>query len=458
MKIIICGGGQVGASIARYLQADDNDITIVDESADVIKNISDSMDVRAIYGFPSHPRVLEAAGGKDADLFIAVTNNDEVNMVACQVAHSLFEIPTKIARIRHQGYLAQEWSNLYSHNHLPIDMIISPEVEIARAIEHRLQIPGAFETISLADDKLRVIGTKLLDPITLYNKGQFYTPMTTAETEVPIIAAIRHGKLLPYAEELQLEPGDLVYFIANEKNVKTAMSAFGHEEPKATRIVMAGGGESDRYLAELIEKKYPNISLKMIISDKRRAEQIANKLQRTVVIHGDALDPQILDEVSIQTSQIFIAMSENDEFNLLSASLAKKNGCPKTMVVLNSNTFETLVESLDIDVFINPRTITISKILQEIRRGRIRAVHSLKDRMGEVIEAEVQESSSLCQKPVKDIKFPAGVVVAGYYHDEKFHLVNTDEPIPPNSRVIVLSPVEAVQRIEKMFFVKLDFF
>ncbi|HEX7006252.1 MAG TPA: Trk system potassium transporter TrkA, partial [Alphaproteobacteria bacterium] len=395
MKVIVCGAGQVGYNIARHLATENNQVTVIDQSRELVRRVTDTLDVRGIAGFASHPDVLEQAGAADADMLIAVTYADEVNMIACQVAHSLFSLPTKIARVRAQSYLRPIWADLFSRDHLPIDVIISPEIEVARAIGNRLQAPGAFEMIPLAGGKVRLIGVRITERCPIIN-----TPLRQLTTLFPdlhltVVGIIRDDRTIVPTPADQMLIGDEVYFVAETSHVGRSMAAFGHDEPEAHRIVIVGAGNIGLFLAKELESSQPQLNIKMIELSKERAERAAQELSRTVVVNGDALDLEILDEVNIQATDSIVTVSNDDEVNILSSLLAKRSGCRGAMTLVNNSTYEQLITTLGVDVVINPRAITVSTILQHIRRGRILSVHALREGVGEVIEAEALDTSEV---------------------------------------------------------------
>ncbi len=410
MKVIVCGAGQVGFNIAHYLASENNDVTIIDQRPELIRKVSDTLDVQVVLGFASHPAVLEQAGAGDADMIIAVTAADEVNMVACQVAHSLFNVPTKIARVRSQSYLAPIWANLFSREHLPIDVIISPEIEVARAITRRLQVPGAIDVIPLVGDKVRLIGVRCTAQCPLINTPLRQLTVLFPDLAIVIIGIVRDGKAIVPTSDDQMLEGDEVYFVVDTEHADRALSAFGREDQEARRIVIFGGGNIGMFLAQQLEAARPGTSIKVIESNKERAEFVAKELGHTVVIHGDVLDPEILEEASVAAAEAVVAVTNDDETNILAGLLAKRSGCRRTMALINKTTYNALVAPLGIDVAINPRTITVSNILQHVRRGRIHAVHSLHEGFGELIEADALETSPLVGKPLRDVKLPSGVL------------------------------------------------
>lgn len=458
MKVIVCGAGQVGFNIAHYLAGENNDVTVIDQRAELIRKITDTLDVQAILGHASHPSVLEQAGAADADMIIAVTQFDEVNMVACQVAHSLFEVPTKIARVRAQSYLQPMWATLFSRDHLPIDVIISPEIEVARAITRRLQVPGAIDVIPLAGDKVRLIGVRCSPQTPLINTPLRQLTVLFPELNIVVIGIVRDGKpIVPSAEDQMLE-GDEVYFVVDTQHVARALAAFGREDQEARRIVIFGGGNIGLFLAQQIEAEHPGASVKVIEGNKERAEYVAKSLHRTVVLNGDVLDPEILTEASVAAAETVVSVTNDDETNILSALLAKRFGARRAMTLINKTTYKSLMGPLGMDVVINPRTITVSNILQHVRRGRIHAVHSLHEGFGELIEADALETSSLVGKPLREVKLPNGVLLGALVRDGTVISPRGNTIVQAGDRVVLFAAAEAVKKVEKMFSVRLEYF
>jgi trk system potassium uptake protein TrkA len=458
MKVIVCGAGQVGSNIARYLASENNDVTVIDQSPELIQKISDQLDVRATVGFASHPGVLEAAGAADADMIIAVTLADEVNMVACQVAHSLFNVPTKIARVRHQSYLQPIWADLFSREHLPIDVIISPEIEVARAIARRLQVPGAFDMIPLADGRVKVIGVICGPNTPIINTPLRQLTGLFPNLNIEVVAIVRNDRHIIASGDEMMLPGDEVYFVCDTRHLGRAMMAFGHEETEARRIIVLGGGNIGLCLAEEIEAKHPQVTARVIEMDRSRAQAIAQRLNRTMVLHGDGLDPEILEEANVRATETVVAVTNDDEGNILASLLAKRYGCQRAITLINKTTYSPLVTTLGIDAVVSPRSITVSSILQHVRRGRIRAVHSLREGFAEIIEAEALETSSLVNQPLKDLRMPAGIIVGAIVRGEEVIIPRPSTVIKPHDRVIILAAAGQVRKVEQMFSVRLEFF
>lgn len=458
MKVIVCGAGQVGFNIARYLASEGADITIIDSAADVVAKATETLDVQGIVGFAAHPDVLQRAGVEKADMLIAVTHQDEVNMVACQVAHALFDVPTKIARVRSQIYLKEIYSDLFSHDHLAIDVIISPEIEVARAIARRLNVPGSFDAIPLADGKLQLIGVRCTAETPILNTPLKQLTELFPDLHLAIVGIIRgNNGLVPSGHEMLAE-GDEVYFLADTRHLARAMAAFGHEEKTAHRVVVLGGGNIGLYLAQMVERDQPDVSLKLVEYDKERAQFVAQSLERSVVINGSALDQEILEEAMVGQAETVVAVTNDDETNILASLLAKRQGCQRAVTLINKTTYGPLTGPLGIDTVVSPRAITVSQILRHVRRGRIRSVHSLAEGFGEVLEAEALETSSLIGVPIREASLPDGVHIGALIRDDEVIMAKGETVIKPHDLVVLFAAAGAVKRIEKLFAVKLEFF
>ncbi len=458
MKVIVCGAGQVGFNIARHLASENIDVTVIDQSAELIKKIGDLLDVQGMVGFASHPEMLERAGAAEADMIIAVTFADEVNMVACQVAHSLFNVPTKIARVRSQSYLQPIWRDLFSRDNMPIDVIISPEIEVARAVTRRLEVPGASDMIPFADGKIRVIAVRCGEDCPIINTPLRQLTELFPDLNIVIVGIVRGDTVIAPSGDDQMLPGDEVYFAAFSGHVERAMTLFGHEEREARRVVIVGGGNIGVYLAQQLEHEHPDVKAKIIEIDRARAEYVADQLGRTVVIHGNALDREILDEANVGTAEAIIAVANDDEVNILSSLLAKRDGCKRAMTLVNNPTYPPLVASLGIDVVISPRATTVSTILHHIRRGRILSVHSVAGGAAEVIEAEALETSPLVGKPLRDVDLPAGITVGAVVRGEESIIPRGDTRIEAHDRVVIFAVSDVVKKVEQLFSVRLEFF
>ncbi len=458
MKVVICGAGQVGTSIARHLAGENNDVTVIDHDPALVRKITETLDVRGVEGWASHPQILEQSGVADADMLIAVTHSDEVNMVACQVSHSLFEVPTKIARIRQQQYLQPIWGDLFSRDHMPIDVIISPEYEVARAIGRRLQMPGAIDVVRMGDGRVSVVGVRCEEDCPIIGQPMRQLTQLFPDLNLRVVGIVRdeHG-VVPRSDAVMMS-GDDVYFICDTAHLPRAMAAFGHEETEGRTVVIAGGGNIGLRLAQEIETEHEGVRAKVIEYDRDRARVVAQTLDSTVVFHGDALDPEILEEANIANTETFVAVSNDDEVNIISSLLARRSGVSRTVALIANSTYTPLITSLGIDVVVNPRAITVSTILQHVRRGRIRNIYTVRDGFGEVIEAEALETSSLVGKSLREARLPDGVVIGVILRADEVLVPRGDTEIRAGDRVILFAATEAIRKVEKMFAVRLDFF
>lgn len=458
MKVIVCGAGQVGFNIARHLASEQNDVTVIDRSPELIGKIKSSLDVQALVGYASHPDLLEKAGAHDADMLIAVTLFDEVNMVACQVAHSLFGVPTRIARIRAQNYLEPIWQDLFSRDNMPIDVIISPEIEVARAAIRKLEVPGAFDMISFADDKVRVVGVRLEEDCPVVDTPLRQLTELFPDLNIVVTSIMREGKLIIPTGDDQLLVGDNIYFAAAKKQVPRALSVFGHEEEDARRVIIVGGGNVGLFIAKQLLDTNPKIQIKIIERDKERATLVAEKVPKAVVLNGDALDIDILKEANVKATETIMAVTNDDKVNILSSLQAKEMGCVRAITLINNPTFGPLTNSIGIDAFVDPRQTTVSSILQHMRRGRIRSLQNLANGMAEVLEAVALETSPLVGKPLREVRLPAGVIIGSIVRGEEVIVPRGGTIIKPDDSVIIFTRTEAIKKVEELFSVRLEYF
>ncbi len=458
MKVLVCGAGEVGFNIARHLSSEDNDVVVIDHSAERIQKVNDALDVQGLLGFASHPDILEQAGASNSDMLIAVTQSDEINIVACQVAHSLFDVPTKIARIRHRSYLEPAWADLFSRDNMPIDVIISPEVEVAKSIARRLDVPGALDLTSFADDRVRMVGVRLDQTCPVVNTPLRQLNELFPDLNITIVYIVRGDQTLFPESMEQLLPGDEIYFIGDTADLGRAMALFGHEEETARRLIIVGGGNIGLLLAGQLETSNPDINLKLIEYEKERAEYVADRLEQTIVLNGDALDTDILDEANVSSAETIIAVTDNDEVNVLASVLAKRHGCLRAVTLINASTFAPLILPLGIDASVSPREITVSSILQHVRRGRIRSVYSLHGGEAEVIEADALETSPLVGAPLKDVKLPRGVLIGALVRGDEVIIPRGNTVIKEHDRVVIFAPHDVVKKVERMFAVAIGFF
>ncbi|MDE1566990.1 Trk system potassium transporter TrkA [Aquabacter sediminis] len=458
MKVVICGAGQVGFGIAERLAGEQNDVSIIDASPRRIQLATEQLDVRGVVGHGSHPDVLAKAGAEQADMIIAVTLHDEVNMVACQVAHALFNVPTKVARVRAQTYLQPEWRDLFSRDHLPIDVIISPEVEVGEMVLRRLSLPGAIDTVNFADGAVVVAGVYCAEDCPILDTPLRELTQLFPDLRATIVAVQRAGKPVVLKSTDSIQAGDVAYFVAAAGQVKRTLSIFGHDEIPGQRIVIAGGGNIGLYVAQELERRNSAAKVKLIESSRERAQAIAEVLHRAVVLNGDALAREILDEAGVPDADTMISLTNDDRINILSCLLAKQLGARRILSLVNEQGYAAFARGLGIDAHVNPRQITVSKVLQHVRRGRIRGVHSLLEGAGEVIEAEALETSPLVGKPLRDLDLLEGLRVGAIVRNGEVILPTGDLVVRAQDRVILFALSNQIKRVEQLFRVSLEFF
>lgn len=457
MRIIICGAGRVGFGIARRLASENIDVTVVDQSKDLVRALSERLDVRGVVGNGSYPEVLAEAGAREADMVIAVTVSDEVNMIACQVAHSLFNVPTKIARIRAAGYLDTRYSDLFGRNHLPIDVIISPEREVSEAIMQRMSTPGAFETKSFVDGRVWAVGVRLKEDCPILNSPLRQVASLFPDLKITIVLIKREDRIWRAHAEDQLSAGDDIYFIADRGDVTRALEIMGQAERQARRVIIVGGGNIGLYVASGLEK-LGNTKIRLIERDRARAETIAAELERTIVLQGDGMDRALLREAGVEEAETVVAVTNNDQVNILSSVVAKREGARRAMALINEQDYGPIAEAVGVDRFVDPRATTVSTILQHIRRGRIKGVYSLFDGAAEVVDAIALETSPLVNKPLMEAELPEGVMIGAVFRDGKVSMPNSKTVIKPGDRIVVMALHDYVKDVEQMFRVSIDYF
>ncbi|GAB4301805.1 MAG: Trk system potassium transporter TrkA [Roseovarius sp.] len=458
MKVIICGAGQVGWQIARHLSGEKNDVTVVDNNADLVRRAAETLDVQGIAGFASYPDVLERAGARDADMIIAATHSDEVNMVTCQVAHSVFSIRRKIARLRAQSYLDAIYADLYRHDHLPIDVVISPEREVADAALQRLSAPAAFDTETFLDGAAQLMGLRLEEDCPVLNTPLRQLNDLFSTLRVVVVGIRRKGRLFAPEAADQLFAGDEAYLFAPVEDIPRTLEVFGKSDHKQERLVIVGGGNVGLAVAQAIEGRGRHTRAKMIERDRKRAERAAETLERTIVLHGDGLDETLLAEAGIARADAILTVTDDDKTNMLAAVRAKAEGCPFAIALINDPTLLPLMDPLGIDAYINPRATTVSSILRHIRHGRVRAVYSLGDAEAEVIEAEVLSTSTIAGAMIREIDFPEGVLVAGVRKGDRIVKPAGSLKIEAGDVVVMFALAADVARVEQLLQVSIDFF
>ena len=457
MKIIILGAGQVGGSLAEHLASEANDITVVDTDGERLRDLGDRLDIRTVQGRGSLPTVLRQAGADDADMLVAVTNSDETNMVACQVAHTLFHTPTKIARVREASYLTR--AELFDNDAIPVDVLISPEQVVTNYIKRLIQHPGALQVIDFAEGKAQLVAVKAYygGPLVGQQLRQLREHMPNVETRVAAIFR-RDRPILPQGDTV-IEADDEVFFIAAKANIRAVMSEMRRLDESYKRIVIAGGGQIGERLAEAIESRY---QVKIIEMSPTRCRHLSDTLDSTVVLQGSASDRDLLMEENIADADIFLALTNDDEANIMSSLLAKRLGAKKVMTIINNPAYVDLIQGGDIDIAISPQLATIGTLLAHVRRGDIVSVHSLRRGAAEAIEAIAhgdEKSSKVIGKAIENIALPPGTTIGAIIRDEEVLIAHDDTVIEAGDHVILfLVDKKHIRDVEKLFHVGLSFF
>lgn len=451
MKVVILGGGQVGFNIARYLSGEDNDITIVDQSGELLRKLSDSIDIQPIVGYASHPDVLERAGLYEADLLIAVTASDEINIVACEIANSLFKVPKKIARIRHQSYLDPNINWLFNPERISIDHIISPETEVARTISRSLQVMGAFDVKSMAGDDVKIIGVRCDHPSVILNTPLKFMPSLFPKLDFMVACISRDGKIFIPSAQDKILLGDEIYFIAHQSHIPELMRHVHQDSIYGKRTLIVGAGSIGLSLAQELETIPGMQDIKVIERSPQRAEIVARQLRQTEVLCGDALDSEILTEANIHEVDTIVCVTEDDKVNILASLLAKQEGATRALILLNNMDYSPLVTSLGVDAVVSPHSITVSTILQYVRQGQIRSVHSLRDGEIEIIEAEAKETTNVIGLSLEDITIRGQIQVAGLYRGDQFFILPNKTTIRVGDRLVLVVTEGAIPKVERLF-------
>jgi trk system potassium uptake protein TrkA len=458
MKVVICGAGQVGWQIARHLSGERNDVTVVDSNEALVRRATDTLDVNGVSGFASYPDVLERAGASDADMIIAATYSDEVNMVVCQVAHSIFGVPRKIARLRSQSYLDAIYSDLYRRDHLPIDVVISPELEVAEAALKRLSTPTSFDTESFLDGQAQLLGFRLDENCPVINTPLRQLTDLFSTLRTIVVGVRRQGVLFAPEAGDQLFPGDECYVMCHHQDRLRTTEIFGKSTTKQERIVIIGGGNVGQRVAQALEQDDRRMRIKVIERNRSVAEEAADALERTIVLNGDGLDSTLLTEAGIGRADAILAITDDDKTNMLAAVRAKSMGCKMAIALINDPTMVSMMGTLGIDAHINPRATTVSSILRHIRHGRVRDVYSIGDAEAEVIEAQVLNTSPIAGQRIRDINFPEGVLIGGVLKNGEMVKPTGGLRIEDGDILAIFALAKDVPELERLLQVSIDFF
>ena len=458
MNIIICGAGRVGFTIAKLLSEQGHSITVIDQSSEDIQKINDSLDVKAIVGKATYPSILEKANAAETDMIIAVTRNDEINMLICQIAFSIFNIPKKIARIRSQDYLNPKFTRVYNKENLPIDVIISPEIEIARSIQRKLEAPGALDSVPFAENQIRLLEILIKDNCKLTGLKLNELTNKFPNLEANIIAIIRQDKSFIPKKTDQIKENDKIYVIINSSQMAETLEAFGHIEKISKKILIIGGGNIGYNLAKNIEDTLEGVRVKIVEKDKLRSEYLANELNNTIVINGNGLDEEVLSEANLDEAETVLALTNDDEDNLMVSVLVEKFAKDqkdiedkRTMALINKPNYSLLQSSLKIDDLIDPRMNTVSSILKHIHKGTIENAYTISNGEYEVIEAEIIESSELINKELKNSNLPEEIRIGAVLRNKKVIIPKSDFVFQKDDQIVLIVKKDAIGVVENLF-------
>ena len=460
MKIIIVGAGQVGATLAENLAQEYNDITMIDINGSVLQALQDRLDIRTVVGTGCHPDVLVNAGIEDADMIVAVTSSDELNIVACQVAYSLFHTPSKIARVRAHNYTNPKYKDaLFNDKHMPVDVMITPEQVVTDYISRLIEQPGALQVLDFANGVLQLVGLRAVANSPLVGQELRTLKEHMPNIDARVAAIYRKDRALFPEGDTVIEDGDEVFFIAAKKNIRSVMSELRRIEKPYHRLVIAGGGNIGYRLSKALEENY---NIKIIEFSEERGKFLAEKLNKAVVLNGSATDQELLLDENIDKTDVFLALTNDDETNIMSSLLAKRLGAKKVMTLINNPVYADLIQGGEIDVAISPQQATNSSLLAHVRKGDTERVHSLRRGAAEALEIVVhgdEKSSKVVGRAIEDIKSPPGATLAALVRDGEVVIAHHDTVIESGDHVIVfVVDKENTKAVEKLFSVSYSFF
>ena len=458
MNIIICGAGRVGFTIAKLLSEQGHSITVIDQSSEDIQKIDDTLDVTSIVGKASYPSILEKANASDADMIIAVTRSDEINMLICQIAFSVFKVSKKIARIRSQDYLNPKFTKVYNKENLPIDVIISPEIEIAKSLQRKLEAPGALDNVPFANNQIRLLEILINENCPLINIKLNELTKKFPKLDANIMGVIRNDKYIILKKNDVIHKGDKAYLIINASQMSDTLQAFGHNEKISNKILIIGGGNIGFNLAKNLEESFESARVKIIEKNKERAEFIANELNNTIIINGNGLDEDTLLEANIDEVETVLALTNDDEDNLMVSVLVEKFTKDKdalnnkrTMALINKSNYSLLQSSLKIDDLIDPRMNTVSSILKHVHKGSIETAYSILNGEYEVIEAEIIDTSELINKELKNSNLPDEIRIGAILRGKNVIIPRSNFVFKKEDIVVFLAKKNFLQVVENMF-------
>ena len=458
MNIIICGAGRVGFTIAKILGEQGHSITVIDQSSEDIQKIDDTLDVKAIVGKATYPSILEKANASEADMIIAVTRNDEINMLICQIAFSIFNVQKKIARIRSQDYLNPKFTKVYNKENLPIDVIISPEIEIAKSLQRKLEAPGALDNVPFAKNKIRLLEVLINENCPLIDIKLKDLTKKFPKLDANIMGVIRNEKFAVLKKEDVIKKDDKAYIAINASQMQDTLSAFGHNEKISNKILIIGGGNIGFNLAKNLEETFDSARVKIIEKDKERAEFIASELNNTIIINGNGLDEEVLIEANLDEVQTVLALTNDDEDNLMVSVLVEKFTKDKddlndkrTMALINKPNYSLLQSSLKIDDLIDPRMNTVSSILKHVHKGTIENAYSILNGEYEIIEAEIIETSELVNKELKNANLPDEIRIGAVLRGDDVIIPRSNFVFKKQDIIVLLAKKDFLHVVENMF-------
>ncbi len=453
MKIIVCGAGSVGRSIVGYLTQGNNDIVVIDKDNKALDAISKEFDIQPVLGEASHPDILEKAGANKADILIAATDSDEVNMIACEAAAALFNIPKKIARIDSQDYLNPLWSTLFNDKNIPIDLVISPELAISKAVVSLLKVPGASEAISLLDGKIKLLAFRCDDKTPLIQTPLSHLNRVAPDLDINIINIVRNGRSFIPQDSDMLMLGDTVYFIVKNDDIPQAIIDFGMERSAIEKVIVFGSSLVTFYLSKQLEQDDSIISRTIVDDNDQGTKKLAEELNNTVIINGEMMSDVILTEAGIETADATIAVTPRDKDNLLVSMLSKKRGVLNTLALVNSRSYDNLIDNIGDNILIDRSSVTISEILQELRKARIHDAYSLGRGFGEVWEINIYETSVHAGRKISELELPVASKICALHHEDEIIYPTPDTRLSAGDSLILYVSSKSIKKAERLFAV-----
>jgi len=454
LKVLIVGAGEVGFHIASHLARENKDVVIIDNDPAAIRHVSDNIDVKVVNGPGSSPVILEESGIKEAEILLAVTNSDEINLVACLVSNLISPSTKKIARIRHADY--DKYNETFREHAPHIDTLINPEVEVVKTIDRLLKVPCAAEVEEFSDGRVKFVGIHLDKSAQLVGVRLSDIYAVTGKQSPLISAVVRDEELIIPRGNHRLKAGDLIYFISEKDRLIESLSIFDKHVEPIDRVMIIGGGSIGFRLATLLEKD--SVYTKIIEKNSDRCTELAEKLNKAVVLHGDGSDQELLRAENVRNMDVVVTLTNDEETNILTSLLAKRMGAPKIITKISKFSYFPLMSMIGLEQVVSPRLSAINTIIQHIRRGKVLSTKSIKDEQAEIMEAVALETSDIVGKPIKEISIPEGALVTGIIRNDTVIIPTGQSVIEPGDRIIIFAKRQAIPKIEKILAVKLEYF